>query len=143
MILVDSSVWIDYFRGAPTPQSDMLDAMLGIEPLAIGDLILAEVLQGFDGDRDFKQARKLLGSLMVIDIGGRDIAIQAARNHRVLRSMGVTVRKTIDTLIATRCIASDHRLLYSDRDFDPFVLHLGLRPALSGPAAVASSPVKS
>lgn len=133
MILVDSSVWIDYFRGAPTPESDTLDAMLGSEPLAIGDLILAEVLRGFDSDRDFNQARKLLGSLMVIDIGGEDIAIQAARNHRVLRSMGVTVRKTIDTLIATRCIASGHSLLYSDRDFDPFVRHLGLRPALSGP----------
>ncbi len=143
MILVDSSVWIDYFRGVPSPESDMLDAMLGREPLAIGDLILAEVLPGFDSDRDFRQARKLLASLMVIDIGGRDIAIQAARNYRVLRSMGVTVRKTINTLIATRCIASGHRLLYSDRDFDPFVLHLGLRPALSGPAAKASTPVKS
>ena len=143
MILVDSSVWIDYFRGVPSPQSDMLDAMLGSEPLAIGDLILAEVLQGFDSDSDFNQARKLLSSLTVIDIGGRDIAIQAARNYRVLRSMGVTVRKTIDTLIATRCIASDHRLLYGDRDFDPFVLHLGLRPALSGAAAAAPRPLKS
>lgn len=143
MILVDSSVWIDYFRGALTPQSDTLDAMLGSEPLAIGDLILAEVLQGFDSDRDFNQARKLLGSLMVIDIGGPDIAIQAARNHRVLRSIGVTVRKTIDTLIATRCIASGHKLLYNDRDFDPFVLHLGLRPVLSGLEAVAPKPVKS
>ncbi len=143
MILVDSSVWIGYFRGVPSPQSDMLDAMLGSEPLAIGDLILAEVLQGFDSDRDFKQARKLLTCLTVIDIGGQDIAIQAARNYRVLRSMDVTVRKTTDTLIATRCIASGYRLLYSDRDFDPFVLHLGLCPALSGRAAAPLKPVKT
>jgi predicted nucleic acid-binding protein len=128
MILVDSSVWIDYFRGVATPQSDKLDALLGTEPLAIGDLILAEVLQGFGGDRDFERALQLLRSLAVIDIGGQDIAIQAARNFRRLRALGVTVRKTIDTLIATRCIAGGHALLYSDRDFDPFVQHLALTP---------------
>jgi len=129
MILVDSSVWIDYFRGTATPQAEFLDTLLGIELLATGDLILAEVLQGFAGDREFNQARKLLTSLVIIDLGGRDIAIQAARNFRALRALGVTVRKTIDTLIATRCIESDLQLLYSDRDFDPFVAHLGLRPA--------------
>ena len=126
MILVDSSVWIDYFRGAATPQGDQLDALLGTEPLAIGDLMLAEVLQGFDSDRDFERALALLGALTVIDIGGRDIAVQAARHFRTLRGLGVTVRKTIDTLIATRCIVDGHALLYSDRDFDPFVEHLGL-----------------
>ena len=130
MILVDSSVWIDYFRGAATPQTDKLDALLGTEPVATGDLILTEVLQGFVSDRDFNQARKLLDSLDIIDLGGRDIAIQAARNFRALRGLGVTVRKTIDTIIATRCIESRLTLLYSDRDFDPFVIHLGLRPAL-------------
>ena len=98
MILVDSSVWIDYFRGAATPQADLLDALLGIEPLAIG---------------------------------GRDIAIAAAKNFRALRRLGVTARKTIDTVIATRCIVDGYALLYSDRDFDPFVQHLGLRPALA------------
>lgn len=126
MILVDSSVWIDYFRGVETPQATRLDHLLGAEPLAVGDLMLAEVLQGFRRARDFEVALRLLGSLTVIDIAGRDIAVQAARNFRTLRAQGVTVRKTIDTLIATRCIVSGHPLLHSDRDFDPFVEHLGL-----------------
>jgi predicted nucleic acid-binding protein len=130
VILVDSSVWIDYFRGATTPQAEKLDALLGTEPVAIGDLILTEVLQGFVSDRDFNQTRKLLDSLDIVDLGGRDIAIQAARNFRLLRGLGVTVRKTIDTIIATRCIESRLTLLYSDRDFDPFVTHLGLSSAL-------------
>jgi hypothetical protein len=126
VILVDSSVWIDYFRGVGTPQTDFLDALLGVEPLAIGDLMLAEVLQGFDSDRDFERALQLLRTLALIDIGGEGVAIQAARNFRALRAMGVTVRKTVDTLIATRCIVDGHALLYSDRDFDPFVRRLGL-----------------
>ena len=109
----------------------MLDSLLGNEPVVTGDLILAEVLQGFVSDRDFNQAKKLLTSLMVIDLGGKDIATQAANNFRVLRARGVTVRKTIDTVIATRCIESDFKLLYSDRDFDPFVQHLGLRSAFA------------
>ena len=132
MILVDSSVWIDYFRGTPTPQAEMLDSLLGSEPVVTGDLVLTEVLQGFDSEHDFNQARKLLASLVVVDLVGRDIVIQAARNFRVLRALGITVRKTIDTVIATRCIASSLTLLYSDRDFDPFVQHLGLRSALPG-----------
>ena len=132
MILVDSSVWIDYFRGAATPQVEKLDALLGTEPIAIGDLILTEVLQGFVSDRDFNQARKLLSSLVIVDLAGQDIAIQAARNFRALRALGLTVRKTIDTVIATRCIENGLPLLYSDRDFDPFVEHLGLRSALPG-----------
>lgn len=132
MILVDSSVWIDYFRGTVTPQTDRLDALLGSEPLATGDLMLAEVLQGFDDDRDFDQARRLLDPLDIVDIGSREIAIGAAKNLRALRRLGVTARKTIDTLIATRCIVDGHALLYSDRDFDPFVAHLGLRSAMTG-----------
>jgi len=132
VILVDSSVWIDYFRGVATPQADRLDSLLGSEPIAIGDLILAEVLQGFVSDHDFRQATKLLTSLLVVDLGGREIAIQAAKNFRTLRTLGVTVRKTIDTVIATRCIQSGFALLYCDRDFDPFVEHLGLRSALPG-----------
>ena len=132
MILVDSSVWIDYFRGTATPETEKLDALLGSEPVATGDLILTEVLQGFGSDRDFNRARKLLSSLVIIDLAGQDMAIQAARNFRLLRAQGVTVRKTIDTVIATRCIASGFSLLYSDRDFDPFVQHLGLRSALPG-----------
>lgn len=127
MILVDSSVWIDYFRGAITPQTEKLDGLLEHEPLAIGDLILAEVLQGLTTERDFNQAVKMLTSLIVVELGGQDIAIQAAKNFRILRSRGVTVRKTIDTTIATRCIESGYDLLHSDRDFDPFAKHLGLR----------------
>lgn len=130
MILVDSSVWIDYFRGAPTPQANKLDALLGSEPVATGDLVLTEVLQGFGSDRDFNQAKKLLTSLIVVDLAGRDMAIQAAKNFRMLRRLGITVRKTIDAVIATRCIESGFTLLYSDKDFDPFVQHLGLRSAL-------------
>lgn len=132
MILVDSSVWIDYFRGTATPQAEKLESLLGTEPIATGDLILTEVLQGFVSDRDFNQARKLLTSLLVVDLVGQDIAIQAAKNFRALRALGVSVRKTIDTVIATRCIESGLPLLYSDRDFDPFVEHLGLRSALPG-----------
>jgi predicted nucleic acid-binding protein len=130
VILVDSSVWIDYFRGAATPQSERLDALLGTENLAIGDLILTEVLQCFGSERDFNEARKLLTGLQIVDLGGLAVAIQAAKNFRVLRTLGITVRKTIDTVIATRCITSDYALLFSDRDFDPFVEHLGLRSAL-------------
>ena len=127
MILVDSSVWIDYFNGTITPQTDKLDGLLGHEALAVGDLILTEVLQGFDDDRDFHTARKLLASLTVVEIGGTDVAIAAAENFRALRKLGVTVRKTIDTMIATRCIESGYELLHSDRDFEPFVTHLNLR----------------
>lgn len=130
MILVDSSVWIDYFRGTTTPQADKLDSLLGNTPIATGDLILTEVLQGFISDRGFNQARRLMTSLVVVDLVGQTTTIQAARNFRVLRSLGITMRKTIDTVIATRCIESGLSLLYSDRDFDPFVMHLGLRSAL-------------
>ncbi len=127
MILVDSSVWIDYFKGAITPQTEKLDNLLGYEPLAIGDLILTEVLQGFADERDFNEARKMLSSLTVVELSGQEIAIQAARNFRALRSLGVTVRKTIDTVIATRCIESGYDLLHCEKDFEPFVRHLGLR----------------
>jgi predicted nucleic acid-binding protein len=95
-------------------------------------LVLTEVLQGFSNEQEFNQAKKLLTSLVVIDLGGREVAIQAAKNFRVLRTLGITVRKTIDTVIATRCIESGFTLLFSDRDFDPFVQHLGLRSAMRG-----------
>jgi predicted nucleic acid-binding protein len=126
LILVDTSVWIDYFKGTISAQTDKLDQLLGSEPLAIGDLILTEVLQGFADERDFNRVRKMLTSLLV-ELGGEEIAIQAARNFRALRVLGVTVRKTIDTVIATRCIESGYDLLHNDRDFDPFAKHLGLR----------------
>lgn len=130
MIIVDSSVWIDYFRGTSTRESDKLDSLLGTESVVTGDLILIEVLQGFNAERDFNQARKLLMSLEVVSLAGHEIAIQAAKNFRTLRAAGTTVRKTIDTIIATCCIENNYALLFSDRDFEPFVRHLGLRSAL-------------
>jgi predicted nucleic acid-binding protein len=136
LILVDSSVWIDYFNGTVTPQTEKLDSLLGNEPLAIGDLILTEVLQGLTDEREFNQARRMLTSLAVIELGGQKIAIQAAKNFRELRRRGVTVRKTIDTVIATRCIEGGYTLLHNDRDFDPIAKHLGLRVAGSASGQV-------
>lgn len=130
MILVDSSVWIDYFRDAETPETAALDSLLGVVPLAVDDLILTEVLQGIGPDRQFERVSDLMRSLEFIELGGERVAVEAARNYRKLRSLGVTVRKTIDTVIATRCILDGHSLLFSDRDFVPFVTHLGLRSAL-------------
>lgn len=132
MIFVDSSVWIDYFRGIATKETDLLDELLGVEPIVIGDLVLAEVLQGFQNDRDFNQAKKLLTSLEMVQMLGQEIAIQAARNFRSLRKGGITIRKTIDTIIATYCIENELPLLHSDRDFDAFVEHLNLRSAATG-----------
>jgi predicted nucleic acid-binding protein len=129
LTLVDSSVWIDYFKGAINPQTEKLDRLLDSELLVTGDLILTEVLQGFETQRDFNDARRLMASLTIVELCGAEIAIQAARNFRILRSLGVTVRKTIDTVIATRCIEGNYELLHSDRDFEPFVKHLGLRVA--------------
>ncbi|MFZ3180725.1 MAG: PIN domain nuclease [Methylocystis silviterrae] len=131
MILVDSSVWIDYFRGVASPETDRLDRLLEEELVAIGDLILTEVLQGFDRDRDFNRAQKFLTTLTIVELGGKEIALRAAKNYRKLRGLGVTPRKTIDTIIATCCIEKDLPLLYSDRDFDPFVERLGLRSAMA------------
>jgi predicted nucleic acid-binding protein len=129
LILVDSSVWIDYFRGSGTAETDRLDALLGEESLIAGDLILAEVLQGFTADADFATALALFATLDIVPLGGRRVAVEAARNFRRLRTQGITIRKTIDTIIATWCILNDVPLLYCDRDFDPFAQHLGLRMA--------------
>jgi predicted nucleic acid-binding protein len=131
VILVDSSVWIDFFRGTDTPQVDRLDALFAKERILVGDLILTEVLQGFRTERDFNQARKTLDTFAAIELGGLDIAVQAAKNFRALRGLGITVRRTIDTIIATRCIESGFSLLYADRDFEPFATHLGLKVAYS------------
>ena len=127
MMLVDSSVWIDHFRNRPTPQSERLQQLLGNEPVVIGDLILAEVLQGITRDLEFHRTRAMLSSVPCIEIGGEQIALQAARNFRSLRARGISVRSTIDALIATRCIEDDLQLLHSDRDFGPFSRHLGLQ----------------
>lgn len=132
MILVDSSVWIDFFRGTQTPQAEKLDGLLGTIRIVVGDLIVAEVLQGVRDKREFQQVRKTLDTFEQVDVVGKDIAVQAARNFRKLRDLGFTVRKTIDTLIATRCIESNYALLHSDRDFDAFEAHLGLQVVSSG-----------
>ena len=127
MILVDSSVWIDFFRGTTTPQTECLDGLLGSRALGIGDLNLIEVLQGCRIQKEFNQARRLLARLEFVVLGGRDVAVPAAVNYRKLRSLGVTVRGTVDVVLATRCIVSGYPLLHSDRDFDAFERHLGLR----------------
>ena len=129
MILVDSSVWIDYFRAANTPQVEILDSLFGTSRLAIGDLIAAEVLQGVRDEREFNLVRRTFDAFDQLELGGYGIAVKAARNFRVLRGLGVTIRKTIDSIIATRCIEDGLTLLHADRDFIPFVQHLGLRVA--------------
>jgi predicted nucleic acid-binding protein len=126
VIVVDSSVWIDFLNGRETDQSRVLKKILGTQQVGMPDLVLAEVLQGTKSEWDFNRVLRILRSMTPIETGGQDVAIEAARNYRRLCGMGITVRKTIDTLIATRCIIDGHELLYSDRDFDPFVAHLGL-----------------
>lgn len=127
MILVDSSVWINYFNGIYTWQTDLLDSYLSNIPVIIGDLILAEVLQGFKSNKDYETAKDLLSTLPFRQIGGYNVAIQSAQNYRILRKTGITVRKTIDVMIGTFCIMEGLPLLHDDRDFDPMVSHLSLR----------------
>jgi predicted nucleic acid-binding protein len=127
MILVDSSVWIDYFNGHNTAQTDWLDSALGNVPIIMGDLILTEVLQGFQDDKDFKVARNLLLSIPFMQMAGQQLAIESAMNYRFLRKNGVTVRKTIDVMIGTFCIHYKLPCLYQDKDFDPMVKFLKLK----------------
>jgi len=131
VILVDSSVWIDYFRSADTPQVALLDSLFGRSPLVVGDLIAAEVLQGVRDEQEFKWVKKTLEAFDHIDLVGYDLAVKASENYRSLRAMGITIRKTIDTLVATRCIEDGLTLLHADRDFVPFSEHLGLKVAYS------------
>jgi len=131
MTLVDSSVWIDYFNGRPTLETEHLDKLLGAEPVALGDLILTEVLQGFHLNKDYETAKELLTSLSVFDLLGTDQAIRCAENFRALRMKGIKVRKTADVIIATFCIDNDLPLLHRDKDFGPFHKHLRLRNALT------------
>jgi predicted nucleic acid-binding protein len=131
VILVDSSVWIDYFRSADTPQVALLDSLFGRSPLAVGDLVAAEVLQGIQDEQEFKWVKKTLDAFEHIEVAGYDLAVKASENYRSLRAMGITIRKTIDTLIATRCIADGFTLLHADRDFLPFAQYLGLKVAYS------------
>lgn len=127
MTLVDTSVWIDYFNGVQTWQVDVLDSILSKELVLLGDIILAEILQGFDKDSDSKKATEALDPFECIDLGGKKLAIKTAFNFRFLRSKGVTIRKTVDMLIGTWCIESEVELLHNDRDIDQIALHLPLK----------------
>lgn len=127
MVIVDTTVWGDYFRGTPTPQAEWLDRELSRQRLGLTDLILCEILQGIPSDRQAARVLRDLRQFEIFDTGGIELAVAAARNYRHLRARGLTVRKTIDCLIATFCIVGDHALLHSDRDFDPFEKTLGLR----------------
>lgn len=127
MVIVDTTVWIDYLRGTANPHTDWLDRELNQQRLGIADLILCEILQGIRGDSAFTQVRRSMSKFEIFDTGGEALAVNSARNYRFLRSQGFTVRKTIDCLIATYCLAESHSLLHRDRDFDPFEEHLGLR----------------
>lgn len=126
MILVDSSVWIDYFNGVICPETNLLDGFLGKESILMGDLILSEVLQGFSNDKDFQEAQQLLSLLPFREMLGHQVAIRSAENYRLLRMKGITVRKTIDVMIGTFCIFNQLPLLHRDRDFDPMEKWLGL-----------------
>jgi len=127
MIFLDSTVLIDYFNGNNTWQVAALDSLLGKELVVIGDYVLTEVLQGFRSDKEFQAAKTTLLSFPCYDIGGKDMAIQSAKNYRYLRTKGITVRKTIDVMIATCCIENNFTLLHTDKDFDPFEKHLNLK----------------
>ena len=126
MILVDSSVWIDYFNGKINPHTDWLDSALGKEIIIVGDIILAEVLQGFKSDRDFHKAKGLLSNFQFMEMLGWELAVKSAENYRFLRKKGVTVRRTIDVVIGTFCIHHGISLLYDDMDFDPLIKYLKL-----------------
>ncbi len=130
MIFVDSSVWIDYFNGENSPEVEKLDSLLGVEPISTGDLILTEVLQGFSSDKDYRTTKNLLSSLTIFNMLDTKIAIKSADNFRLLRKKGTTVRKTVDTIIATFCIQNKLALLHTDKDFRPFHKHLRLKNAL-------------
>ncbi len=127
MVVVDSSVWIDYFNGKITKQTNLLDSLLGNDLVVIGDIILTEVLQGFRYDKDFNRAKGLLDCLLFRPMLGKELAVKSAQNYRHLRRKGVTVTKTVDVIIATFCIWNNLPLLHSDRDFRPMERHLNLR----------------
>jgi predicted nucleic acid-binding protein len=127
MLVVDSTVWVDYFNGVGNLQTDYLERITDQVPILIGDLILAEVLQGFRADADFEKARRAFGKYLQVEMVSPALALQSARNYRLLKRKGITVRKTIDSLIATYCIENEHELLHNDNDFDGYEKHLGLQ----------------
>ncbi len=126
MILVDSSVWIDYFRGTASADAERLDTLLGSERIVVGDIILAEVLRGFAVDKHFNDARRQMLRFEQARLGGTELAVDAAAKCRSLRALGITVRGTVDAIIAAYCIRNDVALLTPDRDFVPFAEHFGL-----------------
>ena len=126
MTFVDSSVWIDWIRGTATSQTRVLDELMTTQRVLVGDLVLAEVLQGFANPGEYNRTRSWMTQLDLVEVAGVEIALASAANHRRLRALGVTPRRTIDTLIATRCLHEGWPLLASDRDFQPFAEHLGL-----------------
>jgi predicted nucleic acid-binding protein len=127
--LVDSSVWIDFFNGRSSREADLLALLLRRRILLTGDLILAEVLRGFRDDHHMGQARRALLGLPHADMVGQEVALATAQSHRLLRQRGITIRKTIDVMLATFCIGNGHVLLHADRDFEPMIEHPGLRTA--------------
>lgn len=127
MILVDTSVWIDYFKGIETQETNLLDTALSNDSVAIGDLILLEILQGFRADKDYDTAKEHLQVLPQFSMLSQEIAINAAENYRILRKRGITTRKTADVIIATFCINKSIPLLFADKDFIPFTKHLKLQ----------------
>lgn len=127
MIVVDSSVWIDYLRDRRTEQARQFDALLGREPILVGDVILCEVLQGVRNETEAARTEALLRGFRIAQMLDADLAVAAAANYRRLRSLGVTVRKTVDLIIGTFCIERGHDLLHDDRDFAHMERHLGLR----------------
>ena len=126
MVIVDTTVWIDYLNGVDTPQTTWLNAELERQRLGLTDLILCEVLQGIRTEKQAEETRQALLRFEVLSMGGVDLAIATAKNYRSLRAKGHTVRKTIDCWIATFCILNHHALLHNDRDFDPFEHELHL-----------------
>ncbi|HEX6496633.1 MAG TPA: PIN domain nuclease [Acidobacteriaceae bacterium] len=126
MIIVDSTVWIDYLAGTINPYTELLDVALQ-QPLGLTDFILCEVLQGIRDDFIFRRIRREFSRFTIFSTGGEDLAVASAQNYRLLRTRGHTVRKTIDCLIATFCLREGHSLLHRDRDFGVFEQHLGLR----------------
>ena len=126
MIVVDTSVWIDFLNGRNAPHVQRLRAVLGTDEVVIGDLMLCEVLQGLDSERAAREVEALLRRFEIAPMAGAAIAVVAARNFRSLRRRGITVRKTIDLLIGTWCIENRRALLHNDSDFHPMARHLGL-----------------
>ena len=126
MVIIDTTVWVDYLRGVQNPQTEWLDRELDRQRLGLTDLILCEVLQGVREDSAFLRVQRELQKFEVFETGGVELAVAAARNFRKLRERGHTVRKTIDCWIATFCLRDRHSLLHRDRDFEPFERVLGL-----------------